>query len=45
MHPRSEMDLTCLESCIDTENPKAYTDITAGGFLTERLIELGLLKK
>ncbi|MDB5263287.1 MAG: flavonol synthase [Adhaeribacter sp.] len=45
MHPRSEMDLTCLESCIDAENPKAYTDITAGDFLTERLIELGLLKK
>jgi isopenicillin N synthase-like dioxygenase len=45
MHPRSEMDLTCLESCIDAENPKAYTDITAGDFLTERLIDLGLLKK
>jgi len=45
MHPRTEMDLTCLESCIDAENPKAYTDITAGEFLTERLIELGLLKK
>lgn len=45
MHPRSEMDLTCLDSCIDEENPKAYTDITAGEFLTERLIELGLLKK
>jgi isopenicillin N synthase-like dioxygenase len=45
MHPRSEMDLTCLESCIDEENPKAYTDITAGEFLTERLIDLGLLKK
>jgi isopenicillin N synthase-like dioxygenase len=45
MHPRSEMDLTCLESCIDEENPKAYTDITAGDFLTERLIDLGLLKK
>jgi len=45
MHPRTEMDLTCLESCINAENPKAYTDITAGEFLTERLIELGLLKK
>lgn len=45
MHPRSEMDLTCLDSCIDEENPKAYTDITAGDFLTERLIDLGLLKK
>jgi isopenicillin N synthase-like dioxygenase len=45
MHPRSEMDLTCLESCIDDQNPKAYPDATAGEYLTERLIELGLLKK
>ncbi|MDX5347749.1 MAG: isopenicillin N synthase family oxygenase [Hymenobacteraceae bacterium] len=45
MHPRSEMDLTCLESCIDEQNPKAYPDTTAGEFLEERLVELGLLKK
>jgi isopenicillin N synthase-like dioxygenase len=45
MHPRSEMDLTCLESCINEEHPKRYTDMTAGEFLTERLIELGLLTK
>jgi len=45
MHPRSEMDLTCLESCIDEQNPKAYPDATAGEYLTERLVELGLLKK
>lgn len=44
MHPRSEMDLTCLESCIDAQNPKQFPDITAGDFLTERLIELGLKK-
>lgn len=44
MHPRSEMDLTCLESCVSTENPKIYTDMSAGEFLTERLIELGLKK-
>jgi isopenicillin N synthase-like dioxygenase len=42
MHPRSEMDLTSLESCIDAENPKKYTDITAGAFLDERLKELKL---
>ena len=42
MHPRSEMDLTCLESCVDSENPKQFTDISAGGFLEERLRELGL---
>jgi isopenicillin N synthase-like dioxygenase len=45
MHPRSSMDLSCLPNCIDENNPKLYEDITAGEFLTERLIELGLLKK
>ena len=44
MHPRSEMDLTCLESCIDAQNPKAYPDATAGEYLNERLVELGLKK-
>ncbi|SFC44088.1 Isopenicillin N synthase [Flexibacter flexilis DSM 6793] len=44
MHPRSEMDLTCLDSCIDAENPKLYEDMTAGEFLEERLRELGLKK-
>ena len=44
MHPRSEMDLTCLESCIDDEHPKKYTDMTAGEFLHERLAEIGLKK-
>jgi isopenicillin N synthase-like dioxygenase len=44
MHPRSGMDLTCLESCIDENNPKGFPDITAGEFLNERLIELGLKK-
>lgn len=45
LHPRSDMDLTCLNSCISDENPKHYDDMTAGEFLTERLIELGLRKK
>lgn len=44
MHPISEMPLNCLENCIDTDNPKGYEDITAGEFLNERLIELGLVK-
>ncbi|WP_143962544.1 isopenicillin N synthase family dioxygenase [Litoribacter populi] len=44
MHPRSEMDLTCLESCVDEQNPKAFEDVTAGEFLDERLRELGLKK-
>lgn len=44
MHPRGDMDLTCLESCIDEQYPKLYTDMTAGEFLDERLRELGLKK-
>ncbi|RYC70393.1 isopenicillin N synthase family dioxygenase [Spirosoma sordidisoli] len=44
MHPRAEMDLTSLESCIDAEHPKLYVDMTAGEFLDERLRELGLKK-
>jgi isopenicillin N synthase-like dioxygenase len=44
MHPRSEMDLTCLPSCVDEDHPKLYSDMTAGEFLNERLIELGLKK-
>lgn len=45
MHPRSEMRLDCLEECIDEENPKQYENITAGDFLHQRLVEIGLLKK
>ena len=45
MHPISEMKLNVLESTISEESPKAYEDITAGEFLKERLVELGLLKK
>ncbi|WP_299381818.1 2-oxoglutarate and iron-dependent oxygenase domain-containing protein [uncultured Lacinutrix sp.] len=44
MHPISEMKLDVLESCIDEENPKQFDDITAGEFLNQRLIELGLKK-
>lgn len=45
MHPISEMKLDVLDSCIDDNNPKQYEDITAGEFLHERLVELGLIKK
>lgn len=44
MHPISEMPLNCLENCIDEEHPKLYEDMSAGEFLHERLIELGLIK-
>ena len=45
MHPVSSMKLDVLDSCIDEEHPKQFEDITAGEFLNERLIELGLIKK
>lgn len=45
MHPRSDMRLDCLPECIDENNPKAYEDITAGEFLHQRLVDIGLIKK
>ena len=44
MHPISEMPLNCLDNCIDENNPKKFDDITAGEFLHQRLVELGLIK-
>jgi isopenicillin N synthase-like dioxygenase len=44
LHPKSTMDLTCLEGCIDEQNPKAYENMTAGEYLDERLREIGLKK-
>ncbi|MFK7798042.1 MAG: isopenicillin N synthase family dioxygenase [Aureispira sp.] len=44
LHPRGDMDLSCLDNCITEEHPKAYNDITAGEFLEERIKELGLKK-
>lgn len=44
MHPRADMDLSSLESCIDAEYPQLYVDMSAGEFLDERLRELGLKK-
>jgi len=44
MHPRSEMSLNCLPSCISLNNPKKYDDITAGDFLKQRIKELRLNK-
>jgi isopenicillin N synthase-like dioxygenase len=45
MHPVSDMPLNCLSQCIHEDNPKQFDDITAGDFLNERLVELGLIKK
>ena len=44
MHPVSDMPLNRLPECIDATHPKAFEDITAGEYLEERLVELGLKK-
>lgn len=44
MHPVSEMKLDALEGTYDENNQKLYPDTTAGDFLHERLVELGLIK-
>ena len=44
LHPKGEMSLACLESCIDASHPKAFPDATAGEYLDERLREIGLKK-
>jgi len=44
LHPKSEMDLNCLESTVTKERPIAYDPITAGEYLNERLREIGLKK-
>lgn len=44
-HPRSEMRLDCLPSCVSEKHPIAYSPISAGEYLNERLVEIGLKKK
>ncbi|MFN5219082.1 MAG: isopenicillin N synthase family dioxygenase [Sphingomonadales bacterium] len=44
MHPRPEVSLACLDSCISENNPRKYDDCTAIEFLHERLREIGLMK-
>jgi isopenicillin N synthase-like dioxygenase len=44
LHPKASMSLKCLDSCIDANHPKAYSDSTAGEYLDERLREIGLKK-
>jgi isopenicillin N synthase-like dioxygenase len=44
LHPKSEMDLSCLPSTVTAERPLAYEPITAGEYLNERLREIGLKK-
>ena len=44
LHPKSAMNLRCLDGCIDEAHPKLYEDATAGEYLDERLREIGLKK-
>lgn len=44
LHPRTDMDLSCLDLCVTEERPLAYEPITAGEYLDERLREIGLKK-
>lgn len=45
LHPRSEMRLDCLPSCVEEGKNPDFEPISAGEYLEERLIEIGLLKK
>ncbi len=45
VHPRPDASLACLKSCVSEGNPQKYPPILADDFLTERLIEIGLIKK
>lgn len=44
LHPKSDVRLDCLESCITDDRPLAYDPISAGEYLDERLREIGLKK-
>jgi isopenicillin N synthase-like dioxygenase len=44
LHPKSAMDLSALDGCVDADHPKVFEDITAGEYLDERLREIGLKK-
>jgi isopenicillin N synthase-like dioxygenase len=44
LHPKSNMDLSCLNSCVKSGETASYEPITAGNYLDERLKEIGLKK-
>jgi isopenicillin N synthase-like dioxygenase len=44
LHPRSEMRLDCLPSCVGDGEQPHWEPISAGEFLDERLAEIGLKK-
>jgi isopenicillin N synthase-like dioxygenase len=44
LHPRPEMSLNVLDSCVSETTPQHYPDTTAGEYLDERLRQIGLKK-
>ncbi|MCX8212359.1 MAG: isopenicillin N synthase family oxygenase [Lewinella sp.] len=44
LHPRPEMSLNVLDSCVSETNPQHYPPTTAGEYLDERLRQIGLKK-
>lgn len=44
LHPKADMDLSCLPACVTDDRPLEYKPITAGEYLDERLREIGLKK-
>tara|TARA_B100000795_G_scaffold269893_1_gene260971 strand:+ start:2840 stop:3805 length:966 start_codon:yes stop_codon:yes gene_type:complete len=44
MHANPDMALDCLATCINEKSPKQFENITAEGFLMQRLREIGLIK-
>ncbi len=45
LHPKPDVSLAVLAQTISEEHPKQFEDITAGEYLHERLVEIGLAKK
>lgn len=43
LHPTGNMPLDCLPSTVTEDRPLAFEPITAGGYLQERLREIGLM--
>lgn len=44
LHPRSDMRLDCLPECVEEGKKAEYEPISAGEYLNERLVEIGLKK-
>ena len=44
-HPNPDFEIATLPGCISADNPNRYPEpITADEYLTERLLEIGLLE-